>query len=91
MGANRVIYEGGVQGVGFRFQVKQIARGYDVTGWVRNLTDGRVELHAEGAPDEVDAFLEGVRQSELASHIRDEKRSPCSSERLPGFEVRDTL
>ena len=45
--ACRIFYEGGVQGVGFRYTVKQIASGYDVAGWVRNLPDGRVELQAQ--------------------------------------------
>ena len=40
----QVFYEGHVQGVGFRFTVRHIAKGFDVTGWVRNLPDGRVEL-----------------------------------------------
>ena len=44
----QVFYEGHVQGVGFRFTVRHIAKGFDVTGWVRNLPDGRVELQATG-------------------------------------------
>ena len=43
-----VFFEGNVQGVGFRWLVKQVAKGFDVTGWVRNLADGRVELQAGG-------------------------------------------
>ena len=42
----RVFFEGRVQGVGFRYSVRQLAKGYDVAGWVRNLPDGRVELEA---------------------------------------------
>ncbi len=64
-----VWYSGHVQGVGFRAQVLGIARGYDVTGFVQNLTDGRVYLHAEGAGKEVEAFTETIIQS-LDGHIR---------------------
>ena len=64
-----VWYSGHVQGVGFRAQVLGIARGYDVTGFVQNLTDGRVYLHAEGAGTEVEAFTETIIQS-LDGHIR---------------------
>ncbi|HEX8312926.1 MAG TPA: acylphosphatase [Chthoniobacteraceae bacterium] len=70
MTARQVFYEGRVQGVGFRFTVKQIARGYDVVGWVKNLPDGRVELQVGGEREEVEGFLEGVAESELKSHIK---------------------
>ena len=68
--ARQVFYEGRVQGVGFRFTVKQLARGFDVVGWVRNLDDGRVELQCSGESGEVEAFLENIAESELKSHIR---------------------
>lgn len=67
-----VIYSGRVQGVGFRYTVKQVAAGYDVTGTVRNLADGRVELVAEGARDEVEAFRQGIRDAGLDAFIRQE-------------------
>ena len=70
MTGRHVFYEGRVQGVGFRATVKGIARGYEVVGWVKNLPDGRVELQASGETDEVEAFLEGIVESELKSHIR---------------------
>lgn len=89
MKAVQVFYEGRVQGVGFRYSVKQIVRGFNVTGWVRNLADGRVELQASGEPEEVDAFLEGIRQSELGSLIRKESQNALP---IPppthGFEIR---
>ena len=56
MGSTQVFYAGNVQGVGFRYTIKQLAKGFDVTGWVRNLSDGRVELRASGAPDELAAL-----------------------------------
>jgi acylphosphatase len=65
----RVHYEGRVQGVGFRYTVKNLAREFEVSGTVANLPDGRVELVASGDSDEVDAFLEAIRTSALAGHI----------------------
>jgi acylphosphatase len=64
-----VWYTGHVQGVGFRAQVLGIARGFDVTGFIQNLTDGRVYLHAEGAEQELDAFAAEILKS-LDGHIR---------------------
>jgi acylphosphatase len=65
-----VFYTGRVQGVGFRYTVREVACGYEVTGFVRNLVDGRVELAAEGDEAELQAFLEGINTSQLGSHIR---------------------
>lgn len=70
--ARQIFYEGRVQGVGFRYTVRHLAKGYDVTGSVRNLADGRVELQVAGAADEVGAFLTAIRESELSGHIRKE-------------------
>jgi acylphosphatase len=69
MKATRVLYEGYVQGVGFRWTAKHLAHGYDVSGWVRNLPDGRVELQVSGEDAEVSAFLRAIRESSLGSHI----------------------
>lgn len=67
----RVVYEGRVQGVGFRYTCKDIARGYDVTGSVRNLADGTVELIASGEHDEIEEFLREVAEdSPVAHHIK---------------------
>jgi acylphosphatase len=69
--AKRVIFEGRVQGVGFRYAAKEIARGFDVCGWVRNLPDGTVELQAMGEPAELDAFIREITgESNVAHHIR---------------------
>lgn len=72
------LYSGQVQGVGFRYTVRALTHGFEVTGTVRNLEDGRVELAAEGAREELEAFLEAIRQSEVGHFIRQE--TPCWSE-----------
>jgi acylphosphatase len=67
-----VRYTGRVQGVGFRATAQWLARSYPVTGWVRNLPDGRVELLAEGAEIDVQRFLAAVREH-WGRAIRDEQ------------------
>ena len=68
----QVFYGGQVQGVGFRYSVKSVATGFEVTGAVRNLPDGRVEMVAEGPPDELEAFRQAVRESGLGHFIKKE-------------------
>ena len=69
--AKRVIFEGRVQGVGFRFTVKDLARSFDVCGWVKNLPDGTVELQVMGEADEVEAFLREITvESPVARNIK---------------------
>jgi len=70
--AKHVFYEGRVQGVGFRYTARRIAEGYDVTGWVRNLPDGRVEMKVQASEEaELEAFLREIAvESPLAGHIR---------------------
>jgi acylphosphatase len=88
MTARHVFYEGRVQGVGFRYTVRQIATGYDITGFVRNLPDGRVELLAAGDSDEVTAFLQAIHDSQLASFIRNETSTEIlAPKNLRGFEI----
>lgn len=71
----QILYSGRVQGVGFRYAVRTLAAGFDVTGSVRNLSDGRVELTAEGVKTELDAFREAIHDAGLAANIRQEDTS----------------
>jgi len=54
--ARHYTISGEVQGVGFRFFAQRIAARHQVVGYVRNLPDGRVEVHAEGTPEGVEGF-----------------------------------
>lgn len=89
MSSIQVFYEGNVQGIGFRYSVRQIAKGFDVTGWVKNLRDGRVEMQINGEDAEVRAFLDAIRQSELRAHIRKQEEKPLpEAPSIRGFEIR---
>jgi acylphosphatase len=85
----QVFFEGNVQGVGFRYSVKQIAKGFDVIGWIKNLRDGRVEMQLGGEETEVRGFLDAIGQSELRAHIKNQIESPLSAPPAArGFEIR---
>ena len=84
----RVLYSGPVQGVGFRYTVKSVATGFDVTGTVRNLPAGEVELIAEGLQSELEAFRQAIGQSGLDHFIRDEDVSWSEARNeFRGFEI----
>lgn len=85
----QVFFEGNVQGVGFRWSVRNIAKGFDLTGWVRNLADGRVEMQVTGADAEVRAFVDALMQSELRAHIRKHTENKLDQPVVAkGFEIR---
>jgi acylphosphatase len=80
-------YTGGVQGVGFRATAAWLAQKYPVTGWVKNLDDGRVQLLVEGPEPAVRAFLGDVRarfRHNIASE-QTEERTPSGT--LTGFRI----
>ena len=69
----QILYSGRVQGVGFRYTVKSLACGFELTGTVANLLDGRVELVAEGERDELTAFQRAVQDSEVGPFVKHEQ------------------
>ena len=88
MTRRRLLFSGRVQGVGFRYTTVRIAQGWAVTGYVRNLPDGRVEAVAEGTEDELDRFQTALA-AEMAANIRDVacQQSPATGE-YTDFDVR---
>jgi acylphosphatase len=88
MSVRRTIYfSGDVQGVGFRYTAAGVARAFDVVGTVRNLSDGRVEIVAEGDPAEIDRFV-GAIHDEMAGLVRDTEatESPATGQ-WTGFHI----
>jgi acylphosphatase len=80
-------FGGRVQGVGFRYQTLLVAKGFELTGTVRNLPDGRVHLYAEGEESEVRAFKDEV-ESELEAYIREsEEKSDSGPRQCSGFRI----
>jgi acylphosphatase len=85
----QIFYEGNVQGVGFRWTVRHTASGFDVTGWVRNVPDGRVELQVTGEEEEVRAFLDRLAQGELHALIHKQTENKLEKPvTARGFEIR---
>jgi len=68
--AKNVIFSGRVQGVGFRFTVHRIAGRHQLTGFVRNLPDGSVEMLAQGAAEDVDGCIADIQES-FGGYVRD--------------------
>ena len=82
-----IFYSVRVQGVGFRYNTKTIATGFEIIGTVRNLSDGRVELIAEGARDELESLREAIR-ADMKHFIRDEAVAWSEAQnKFKGFEI----
>lgn len=89
MPASTVTYTGHVQGVGFRYSVKQIAAGFEVCGTVQNLEDGSVKLLAQAFDaEELQAFLEAIDNSHLRGHIERRQIEALPMQKgLRGFQI----
>ncbi|QDU42541.1 Acylphosphatase [Symmachiella dynata] len=84
----RVIFRGQVQGVGFRYRTRRLARGYPVTGYVKNLADGTVELIAQGDEDDVSKFVDELSRVMERNISAADRRPLDPSERYAGFSIR---
>ena len=82
-----VLYSGRVQGVGFRWTVRHLAQDYAVTGFVKNLDDGRVQVVAEGPAAELDRFLAAIGER-MRANIKNATVSAAQATReFDSFEI----
>lgn len=83
-----VFFSGHVQGVGFRYSVLQVAKEFEVAGFVTNMADGRVQLEAEGAMPDVLAFVSAVEEK-MHGYVRGIERSGrVRSPQFRGFTIK---
>lgn len=82
-----IVFYGEVQGVGFRYKASYIARSRGVSGWVRNCSDGSVEMEAEGLPGDIEAVIRGLNEHSWGQIDRMESRD-IPPEGGYSFEIR---
>jgi acylphosphatase len=87
MKATMVYYSGNVQGVGFRATAVMIARDYPVTGWVKNLADGRVQLLVEGEEAAVAKFLKAIRDHWKGQIDKEETEDQKPTGKFKKFDI----
>lgn len=87
MAACRYLVRGRVQGVGFRYFVQQQAARLGLRGWVRNLDDGRVEVHAEGGQEVLDELAGLLHRGPRWAEVRGVETAETAPEAGPGFEI----
>lgn len=82
----RIVYQGQVQGVGFRYRTLQLSHAFRIGGTVKNLPSGEVEIVVQGETHEVETFLAAVRK-QMGVYIESEKESPHAIEPFDGFRI----
>ena len=83
-----VLLAGRVQGVAFRYYAEKWALELGLTGWVKNLRDGRVEVLAEGDRENVGQFLERIKTGPRMAQVDSaEVRWEGYTGEFPGFEI----
>lgn len=89
--AVRLNIEGRVQGVGYRWWAVSQARRLGLDGWVRNRTDGTVELLAIGAPDAIDQLVQACRTGPTGAAVTSVARHPAEDDGSRGFQEKSTV
>jgi len=86
--ARRFLISGRVQGVGYRYFAQHSAQAAGVSGWARNLDDGRVEVHGNGTAERLDDFEGRLRQGPRFADVRSVESSEAAVLELSGFHIR---
>jgi acylphosphatase len=86
--ARRFLISGRVQGVGYRYFAERAAQENGVTGWARNLDDGRVEVHANGTAERLEDFEARLRQGPRFADVRSVESTEAAVLELSGFNIR---
>ena len=79
---------GRVQGVGYRWFVRESAEAMSLTGWVRNREDGSVEAEVEGEPRALDEFIRRLKDGNPAASVDDIECREAVPQGGRGFEIR---
>lgn len=81
-------FSGHVQGVGFRYTTVQVAKEFEVSGFVQNQNDGRVLVEAEGEKPEIERFVKAIEER-MHGHVRKtERRGAARIPQFSGFIIR---
>lgn len=83
-----VHFSGHVQGVGFRYSTLQVAKEFEVVGFVQNLPDGRVVVEAEGKRDTLDQFIVAISERLHGYIKKTERMQQMRAPQFQGFEIR---
>ncbi|HTA65156.1 MAG TPA: acylphosphatase [Xanthomonadaceae bacterium] len=85
MQAARFLVSGRVQGVGFRASARHRALALGLSGFARNLADGRVEAFAQGEPEAIEAFAQWLQDGPPLARVDEVLREPAAAQETTGF------
>lgn len=88
MPRKHIIVSGRVQGVGFRYYTSYLAEGHHLTGWVRNLDSGEVEIEIQGYQNDIDQFISQLDKKSMFIRIDQIKMEECQEIHESNFKVR---
>lgn len=85
--AKRFLVRGRVQGVGYRYFVQRVAAQLSLTGYTRNLDDGRVEVYAVGAPQQLSSLAGQLRRGPRFADVRDVEQQDAAVQQYDAFYI----